>query len=296
MSDLSPSARTARATLPAINASLAELTWLNVADIFTAFGLSRVGWLRGPLELICRLPARRFATELVGLDTLVGAQGLRAGGAWMVATLCGSLERRGPPLPSAGPLLIVANHPGLMDAAALFGAIPRADLRVLVADRPFLRALPHIAAALIPVGNGAATHTSALRTAVRHLRDGGALLSFPAGKIEPDPLALPGAEAALAGWSDSAELFARLVDGLTIVPAIVGGVLSTRALSHPLLRLRRTPSERQWLAAIIQLMQPQRFPVRVRVQFGLPIIAQGGSLNGVARAAAAQLIKEITQP
>jgi 1-acyl-sn-glycerol-3-phosphate acyltransferase len=296
MSDISPPARPNRATPSAVSASLADLTWLNIADMFTAFGLPRAARLRGPFELLCRLPARRFAEDLVAFDDLVGARGLGAGGAWMVARLCGSLELRGPPLPPSGPLLVVANHPGLLDAAALFAAIGRPDLRVLAADRPFLRALPHIAAALIAVGSEPATRTAALRTAVRHLRDGGALLSFPAGKIEPDPLSLPGAAAALAGWSDSAALFARLAGELTIVPAIVGGTISASALRHPLLRLRRSPSDRQWLAAIIQLMLPQRFPVRVRVQRAPPLSATHSQLGAAARAAAAQLIQEIDQP
>jgi 1-acyl-sn-glycerol-3-phosphate acyltransferase len=277
-------------------AALADLIWLNTADIFAAFGASWSAPLRGPLELACRTPARRFARQLVRLDAIVGAEGLGTGGAWMAGQVCARLELRGPPPPASGPLLIVANHPGLLDAASLFTAIPRRDLRVLAADRPFLRALPNISSHLIVVGPGPSGRMAAVREAARHLRDGGALLSFPAGKIEPDPCALPGAAASLATWSSSIDLFARLAKDVVVVPAIVGGVLSPAALAHPLTWLRRAPRDRQWLAAIIQLIWPRRFPARVRVQLGRPIIVGSDAVSAAVAAEARRLIAEVGRP
>lgn len=272
------------------SASIADLTWLNIADIFSAFGVRRDLRLRGPIELLLRAPARRFAVQMATLDATVGAAGLGAGGAWICGQLARSVTVVGPAPPAEGPLLVTANHPGLLDAAALFMSIPRPDLRVLAITRPFLRSLPHIAAALIPVGDGPAARMAALRTAARHLRSGGALLTFPAGQIEPDPLTLPGAAESVAGWSDSVELLARLAGAATVVPAIVGGVLSPAALRHPLVRLRRSPAERQWLAAILQLMLPQLGHVAVRVHFGQPIA--GAAPLGPAVAAQARTLIE----
>jgi 1-acyl-sn-glycerol-3-phosphate acyltransferase len=277
------------------SAALADLTWLNTADILLALGVSPMAPFRGPLELLCRPPALRFARKLVRLDAMVGAQGLGTGGTWMAAQVHARLELRGPSPPAAGPLLIVANHPGLLDAAALFTAIPRGDLRVLAADRPFLRALPNVASRLITLGPGPAGRMAAAREAARHLRGGGALLSFPAGQIEPDPLALPGAADSLAAWSQSVDLFARLAGDVTVVPMIVGGVFAHEALSHPLARLRRAPKDRQWLAAIIQLMWPQRFRVRVRVQRGRAIAASGAPVSVAVLAEARRLIAEVAR-
>jgi 1-acyl-sn-glycerol-3-phosphate acyltransferase len=274
-------------------ASLADLTWLNVADILAAFGLPRALPLRGLAELAVREPARRFARQIATLDAIVGTAGLQAGGAWICGQLSGGVEVRGGPPPAAGPLLIVANHPGLVDAAALFSAIPRPDLRVLAITRPFLRALPNIAGRLFTVGATPASRTAAVRAAARHLRAGGALLTFPAGQIEPDPLSSDGAAASVDSWSDSVNLLARLAGDAAVLPMIVGGVISPAAVGHPLARLRRDPADHRWLAAILQLMLPQLRQGRVRVEIGRPLAAVGGDLHGAVAAEARRLIAEV---
>lgn len=288
--------RSSIAGSPASPAALADLTWLNSADVLSAFGLGPGTPLRGLAELACRVPARRFARQMLMLDEVVGRAGLGAGGAWICAQLTEGLEIRGEPPPATGPLLIVANHPGLVDAAALFAAIPRADLRVLAITRPFLRALPNIASHLIAVGDTPASRTAALRAAARHLRAGGALLTFPAGRIEPDPLRLPGAAASVAGWSASVDLLARLAGAPPLLPMIVGGVLAPAALAHPLVRLRRTPAERQWLAAILQLLLPPLRRTRVRVQIGRPLHGLDEAASALAAAEARRLIDAVARP
>lgn len=281
---------------PQGDASLRDLTWLNVADARTAFGLAPRAPLRGLADLALSLPAGRFARQLRALDDLVGAAGTAAGGAWICAQLCAGLELRGPEPPAAGPLLVVANHPGLTDAAALFAAIPREDLRVLAITRPFLRALPQIAGRLFAVGDTPASRTAAVRAAARHLREGGALLTFPAGRIEPDPLTAPGAAAAVASWSASVDLLARLGGVAAVTPMIVGGVMARAALGHPIVRLRRGDAERRWLAAIVQLMVPALRGNVVRVQRGAAVAAGAGPLSAAVAEAARGLIAEVALP
>lgn len=286
----------AQATSPQGDAALRDLIWLNVADARSAFGLGHRAPLRGLADLLLRVPAGRFARQLQALDETVGAAGLQAGGAWICAQLCAGVELRGPPPPAAGPLLVVANHPGITDAAALFSAIPRDDLRVLAIARPFLRALPQIAGRLFAVGDTPAARTAAVRAAARHLRAGGALLTFPAGRIEPDPLSAPGAAASVGSWSASVELLARLAGEVAVTPMIVGGVIAPAALGHPLVRLRRGEAERRWLAAILQLMLPALRGNVVRVQRGAPVAAGGGPLAAAVAAAARGLIDEVARP
>jgi hypothetical protein len=79
---------------------------------------------------------------------------------------------------------------------------------------------------------------------------------------------LPGAQEALGRWSESLDLFARLVPGLTVVPAVVSGVLSPTALCNPLIFVRRRPRDREWLAATLQMLTPALRNVTTRVAFG----------------------------
>jgi hypothetical protein len=133
-----------------------------------------------------------------------------------------------------------------------------------------------------------------VRTATRHLRGGGAALTFPGGKIEPDPAVLPGAVEALEHWSASVDLFARLVPNLVVVPVIVSGVLSPTALRSPLTYLRRRKEDREWLAATFQMMTPALRNVTTRIAFGRPVHADGsvgGAVSQVALGEARRLIE-----
>jgi putative hemolysin len=158
--------------------------------------------------------------------------------------------------------------------------MPRGDLRVIAAERPFLAAIPNTSRALIPVSDDPNGRPRAVRVAARHLRSGGAVITFPGGRIEPDPAVLPGAAEALDDWSGSVDLFARLVPGLTVVPAVVSGVISPSALRNPLALVRRDPRDRRWLSATLQMLVPALRDVTTRVGFGPPLRADGeGSVS-----------------
>ena len=251
---------------------LERLTRVCVDDVITAFGLGGLG--RAVLEALSRVPARRLARQVLGFDSIVGEAGLGAGGAWALERLCRSARIEGRDnVPRGGPLLLVSNHPGLADAVALFAATPREDLRVIAADRPFLDALPNTSRYLLTVREIPAGRSGVVRAAARHLRGEGAVLTFPGGRIEPDPAVLPGAVEALGSWSSSADLFARLAPGLAVVPVVVSGVISPRALHFPLTRVRRRKRDREWLAATLQMLTPALRDVDARAEFGRPIYA-----------------------
>ncbi len=52
---------------------------------------------------------------------------------------------------------------------------------------------------------------AAARSGIRHLQNGGALLLFGTGLIDPDPAVYPGAEKEIENWSPSIDLFLRHV-------------------------------------------------------------------------------------
>jgi hypothetical protein len=265
---------------PGSDDHLERLTRLCVEDLISAFGLGRVSYGRKVMETISRIPARRLARQILTYDRIVGESGLGKGGAWALKRLSRNTSIEGQEnVPRGGPLLLVSNHPGLADAVALFAATPRDDLRVIAADRPFLEALPNTSRYLLTVAETSAGRSGVVRTAARHLRGGGSVLTFPGGRIEPDPAVSPGAVEALDRWSSSADLFSRLIPRLEVVPVVVSGVISPSALRNPLIYLRRRRRDREWLAATLQVLVPALRNVDARVEFGRPIHAEPGAVG-----------------
>lgn len=280
----------------ALPSDLDTLTEINTDDLLDAVGLVR--WGRTPLRQLFRPPARRFAHIAREFDAQVAARGLAQGSAWMLQRMSGGVDVRGAPqVPREGPLCVLANHPGMTDTVALIASLAvRPDLRVIALDRPFLRALPAVARQLLFVPeDDAAGRRAVVRASVRHLQQGGALLTFPAAGIEPDP-AVHGATRALAaldGWSGSFAVFARLVPQTVCLPALVSHVLDANAQRHPLTRLRRRPEDREKLAAALQVSLARYHRGTVRVAFGAPQQLSGdeAALQQALRRELARLIE-----
>lgn len=253
------------------NTALEDLIRINTNDMLESFGLGQLRWGRRLLAAVCYWPARRFALTVLEFDRRVELDGLQAAAGWGVEQFAAEVQLLGAEhLPRIGPALFVANHPGITDTLALYAALSRNDLYTVAAVRPFLAALGNVGKRLIFVDENAHTHLGVVRSVTRHLRSGGSVLTFPAGKIEPDPAVLPGAGAALDEWTDSISLFARLVPETQIVPVLVSGVFSPRALASPLARLRRRQADRERFAAMLQVAAARRYPVRVTVALGRP--------------------------
>ena len=199
---------------------------------------------------------------------------------WLLPYFTSSVQPVDLPEPAIGPglpLLVVSNHPGVMDAMALFAWLGRPDLKVITAERPILTLLPNIGRHLILLPEAGERRIPVIREALAHLRSGGALFHFPAGRIEPDPAFYATAPASLADWSvASIELFARQAPDLTILPVAASGVLSARALRSAPARLYREGRRRSWVAATLQVMFAHWRDSEVTLRFGEPLPARPG--------------------
>ncbi|HSF81356.1 MAG TPA: 1-acyl-sn-glycerol-3-phosphate acyltransferase [Anaerolineales bacterium] len=284
------------------SAQLATLTQININDFLASFGLENLRYGRKALEALCWFPARRFARQMVCYDRQVRELGLGEASRRTLEGYASRLDICGQEnLPASGPLLVLSNHPGMSDTLVLFASLPRADLRAIAAERPFLQSLSAVSQHLIYVTEDASQRMGVVRSGVSHLRQGGAILTFPAGEIEPDPACLPGAVKSLDSWSESITIFSRLVPELAIVTAIVSGVLWPAAMRHPLTRLRRAQPDRERLGAALQVLTqtllPSYKPVAPRVTFGSPIrladLSARGNPEGLLQAITQQARQSI---
>jgi 1-acyl-sn-glycerol-3-phosphate acyltransferase len=221
--------------------------------------------------------ADHVAGRFVRYDRALGEAGLRDGSAWIVDDATGGLAVEGREhVPARGPLLIVANHPGLSDAVALLAALGRDDAWVVAANYPFLHALRLASRRFLFVPDDRAGRLSTFRRILSTLRRGETVVVFPAGGLELDPdLSRDAARASLATWSRSIELLARLARDTVVLPATVRGVVSRSAFDHPLAKRRGLLKERQRMATLLQLALPAYRADRVRVAFGRPITSGG---------------------
>jgi 1-acyl-sn-glycerol-3-phosphate acyltransferase len=256
-----------------------QITRINVYEFLVSIGVHQISSLRFMLGELLKPTARRFAEHVVVFDQWVGCLGLQAAAQKFLSGYIAGLEVSGQEgIPAEGPVVILSNHPGMSDTLALFSSIPRPDLKVIAQDRPFLRAMVQTSQKLIYVPDNIEGRMEVLHSVRQHLRQGGAVLTFPAGRIEPDPRVMQGAPAALSQWSKSISLFVRMVPHALIIPAVVSGVVNAGALGHPLTHLRKLPKDRERLAATLQIIAnavlPDLWPVRVQVEYGHGIPAQ----------------------
>lgn len=174
-------------------------------------------WASAKPRLLARLSRiRRGAAAATGLP-LVGMALEALGIAPQVA--------RDDHIPERGALVVVANHPyGIVDGAALLAAIGAVRPDVKIMARSLATGIPEIASLIVAVpfagAAGARRAVRAARIAARaHLRAGGALIVFPAGRVATDGTVRPAVDGA---WSPLAVKLAAESDA-AILPVFVDG-------------------------------------------------------------------------
>lgn len=252
---------------------LDHLTKVNLDDLVSSFGWENYPILSRLLRFTFISPSRKFAGQMLDFDHAVGKHGLAEAGRLTLRKYVHSVRLFSDPLP-AGPFLALSNHPGMVDTLTLFSALNRIDLKIIATVNPFLKALPNTSERLFYVTEDPATRMALVRQASGHLRSGGAALTFPAGEIEPDPNVYSDAIGALENWTNSVAVFVRMAPETAILPVLVRGVIWEKTARHILTQIKRTRTEREKLAAALQLLAHvvwDKKPLDVTVQIGNPI-------------------------
>ena len=247
-----------------------ELTTLRrtlLNDLFKDFDHSRKIWLRKTLEPLVWLSAHRFVGMMARLDKNVAYAGFREAVGQFLSPYVSGIDLIGREhIPEEGPLLIVSNHPGTCDSLAIAASLPRDDLNIIATNYPLLQKLPAISRHLIYTNPQTDPNMSMVRSTVRHLESGGAVLLFPSGRVEPDPAIFPGALDTLHAWSTSLDLFLRKVPQTKVVVTIVSGMLSPIFLHNPLIRLWQGVRDPLAIAEVTQVITQLIFKKWVHIQ------------------------------
>jgi hypothetical protein len=262
--------------LPPLNDSV-------IFQIVRAMNLPQNKLTQEIIRLLFGRATLRFSKLALELDHEVGQRGTMAGARWLLQHFIRRHEAAGTELiPKYGPLLIVSNHPASYDGMVISAYVPRSDYRIIVGEIPPYQFLPNLSRHIIfspPVKNTFG-RMQTVRHAVRHLKDGGALLIFPRGNIEPDPAFMPNPDAEFHLWSRSLEIFLRSVPQTRVLVTVVSGVISQQAFRHPITWFRRSRADRQRLAFMYQIIRQvlskeELFGLQSRVTFGELIEGNG---------------------
>ena len=269
-----------------------SLTQILLDEFIQALGLKPGRLSRTLIRPLFWPPASRFARLGVLFDHYLTTGSFPEAARWALESHRVELRlRESVDIPASGPLLVTSNHPGGVDCLALAAGLGRSDLKIVASGLPFLRSLPEVARHLILVSRvGTHARMAAMRESIRHLEEGGALLIFPRGKVEPDPAFFSEAELSIENWSPSVRILLDRVPQLRWVMAMVSGVVSGKALQHPLAKRKRELTERQTMAEFYQIARQVMSPRWVQQTISLSLVpARSTVVDGVDVSASAQM-------
>lgn len=241
--------------------SIETLSHSLVGEVFKALGLPEDGRARRWFGPLFRKATDRLSSIGVTFDRLCAAEGFHKAAEWALTNWCKDIRTRGiEHIPADQPLLVVSNHPGAYDALVIISHLKRDDIRLIASDIPFLKHLPHAREHFFFVDSNTQTRARATRNGLRHLENGGALLLYGTGLIDPDPAISAEAPRHVDRWSKSIELFLRHAPETRVILSVVSHVVSLRWARSPLVWLRRMPLDKRRLVEFGQVLQQLFFP------------------------------------
>lgn len=231
------------------------LTKSIIEEISFALGAKKEGFVSTVITPLLHRPTQKMAGILADFYHMVITESPRAAAIFTLPRFeinvdCTTSER----IPPEGPLLLLANHPGGLDSLGILSCVPRKDIKVLVSDVNLLRHTDYLNRHMIFVDFKTIGGMEALRQAINHLRNNGALLLFARGEVEPDPSFMAGAIESINKWSASIEILLHKVPQTFVQIVLTGGAILPKFYTHFLTKLRRNPETRQKLAEFVQVI------------------------------------------
>jgi hypothetical protein len=239
-----------------------ELTKILCGEFFKALGFTRVGILNKILSPIVQKSIHRFSELAAGFDQRIEKSGFQASSQWMIPHFIEGMNVFGEStIPRKGPLLIASNHPGAYDALVIAANIPRDDLKIIVnIPLDFISNLPYTLPHFLYSPPDPFIRMNVVRSCLQHLKNGGALLIFASGGMDPDPTSMHGAKDELNNWSRSLETFIRRIPDTQLVITIVSGILSPKYVSHFFMIFRKSRQDKQRVSEFFQVMRQMQSP------------------------------------
>jgi hypothetical protein len=268
-------------------ADVATLTKEMIIESLGAFNFPRGEFWQNTVGRLFYQPARRFSEVFAKFDQDVASFGISEAAKRLLTVFADTSNAVGQEnIPKEGPLLIASNHPGTVDGVSIVANAARDDIKVVVGGMPFLQKLPVAKNFTIVAQRNAnlSVRANTVRQSIRHLKNGGALLIFPSGEIDPDPAVLPGAREALDNWSRSIAIMLRQVPEAHFIPVITSGVLHEKFTKSPFTFLKKDGVGKrrimEYMQVIRQLIFKERLGLRPFITFDKPFtlseIGEGG--------------------
>jgi hypothetical protein len=215
----------------------------------------------------------RFSELATVFEDRLEREGWQKASAWFITHFVDRVKSAGAELlPAQGPLIVASNHPGAYDSLVISSCLPRDDLKIIASEIPFVKKLPETRQHMIFSDDDPHNRMMAARQALRHLKNGGALLVFARASMDPDPALMPNSEAEINRWSTSLGMFLRYVPQTRVAISIISGVLSPKYLNHPATFFRQGRVNKQRLSEFFQvmhqLMSPGKMMVSPNLTFG----------------------------
>jgi hypothetical protein len=262
------------------------LTKILCAELFSALGFHKHGIASKVFSPLVRYPIHRFSVIASGFDQRVESDGFQAASKWIIPNFVeGTIVEGKESIPQKGPLLIASNHPGAYDALVIAANIPRDDLKIIVNIPPdFISELHHTKSHFLYASFDPHIRMKVVRSGIRHLENGGTLLVFASGGMDPDPASMSGAEKSLNEWSKSLGIFLRRVPNTQLLVSIISGILSPIYINHVMASFRKDQIDKQRISEFFQVMRQMLSPGILhqtpKVSFATPVLGEDLLFSG----------------